>query len=64
MKKECVLFYSPENEALARKIAATSSKIELGEIKWSKFNDGFPNLFVKACTWPFFLEAAGILPIC
>jgi len=48
LKKECILFYSPETEPLARKIAAASPhKLELGQIRWRKFADGFPDLFVE-----------------
>lgn len=51
LKKDCVLFYHPDTEALARKIAgAGGGRVELGEIKWSTFADGFPNLFVKDAT--------------
>jgi phosphoribosylpyrophosphate synthetase len=40
-----------ETEALARNIAATSGgRVELGDIKWAQFPDGFPNLFVKDAT--------------
>lgn len=34
MKKDCILFYSPDTEELAQKIAAASSKVELGRIRW------------------------------
>ena len=35
LKKDCILFYTPDTEALARKIAETSSnKVELGKIRW------------------------------
>ena len=34
MKKDCILFYSPDTEELALKIAAASSKVELGRIRW------------------------------
>ena len=35
LKKDCVLFYAPECEPLARKIAAASPhKLELGAIRW------------------------------
>lgn len=34
-KKECILFYTPDTEPLARKIAAVSPhKLELGNIRW------------------------------
>lgn len=45
MKKVC-LFHCSESEALARRIAAVSDAIELRTIKWSTFEDGFPNLFI------------------
>ena len=35
MKKDCLLFYYPEAEYLARKIAAVSDSIQLGEVKWA-----------------------------
>ena len=44
LRKQCVLFYAPETEALARKIAAEDSNIELAICRWKKFPDGFPNL--------------------
>mmetsp|Transcript_42571 Transcript_42571/g.107613 ORF Transcript_42571/g.107613 Transcript_42571/m.107613 type:complete len:412 (-) Transcript_42571:26-1261(-) len=48
LKKDCLLFYCPQQEALARKIAADSDgSVELGHISWRNFADGFPNLFVK-----------------
>jgi hypothetical protein len=35
LKKDCVLFYAPECEPLARKIAETSGgSVELGRIRW------------------------------
>lgn len=34
-KKECVLFYTPDTEPLAQKVAAVSPhKLELGKIRW------------------------------
>ncbi|BDA50966.1 g5634 [Coccomyxa elongata] len=51
LTKECLLFYHPETEILARSVAETSQgRVELGDIKWAKFNDGFPNVFVKDAT--------------
>lgn len=45
--KQCVLFYSKENEALANKVAMHGGgSIELGVVRWKEFADGFPNLFV------------------
>ena len=35
LKKECLLFYYPEQEALAKKVAQASSSIQLGEVKWA-----------------------------
>jgi hypothetical protein len=35
LKKDCLLFYFPEMESLAQKIAQASSKIELGRIRWA-----------------------------
>ena len=35
LKKDCLLFYFPETEPLARRIAQASSKIELGQIRWA-----------------------------
>ncbi len=35
LKKECLLFYYPDQEALARKIAQASSSIQLSEVKWA-----------------------------
>lgn len=34
MRKECILFYCPETEGLAKKVAAQSDSIVLGKIKW------------------------------
>ena len=34
LKKECLLFYYPETEPLAKQIAASSSNVELGSIQW------------------------------
>ncbi|KAJ8451611.1 hypothetical protein Cgig2_018245 [Carnegiea gigantea] len=44
-KKVC-LFFCPETEALAQRIAAQSDAIELRGISWRTFEDGFPNLFI------------------
>ena len=41
-RKSCVLFYAPETEALARKVAAENSNIKLAKCRWRKFADGFP----------------------
>lgn len=46
-RKRCLLFYCPEMEALARKIAESKTEIELGEISWDRFEDGFPNIFIQ-----------------
>ena len=35
LKKDCLLFYFPEMEPLAERIASASSKIELGRIRWA-----------------------------
>lgn len=35
LKKDCLLFYHPEQQVLARKIAEVSENIELSEIKWA-----------------------------
>lgn len=51
LKKDCVLFYCKETAPLAEKIRdASDGKVELGEISWKSFADGFPNLFVKDAT--------------
>jgi ribose-phosphate pyrophosphokinase len=45
-----VLFYAPEMKDLAEKIAAEDvggSSVELGDVDWRKFADGFPDLFVN-----------------
>lgn len=45
---EVILFYAPQCEELATKIAGVqNSKIKLGKIRWRKFPDGFPDLFVE-----------------
>ena len=47
-KKACVLFYTPETEELAKKVAAVEdSNITLGRIRWKKFADSFPDLMVE-----------------
>ena len=46
-KMDTVLFYCPQMEDLARKIAAKDDGITLGEIDWDKFEDGMPNEFVR-----------------
>jgi len=51
LKKDCLLFYCPEQEELARRVSeASGGKVQLGEISWKNFADGFPNLFVKDAT--------------
>jgi len=34
LRKDCILFYCKEAEPLARKIAALSDKVQLGEVNW------------------------------
>lgn len=47
-RKFPVLFYSKEMEPLAQKIAAASENVvELGQIDWRTFPDGFPDLFIN-----------------
>ncbi|GMI90194.1 phosphoribosyl pyrophosphate (PRPP) synthase 3 [Hibiscus trionum] len=45
VKRVC-LFYCDETKALAERIAAESDAIELRNINWRTFEDGFPNLFI------------------
>jgi len=47
LRKDCMLFYAPEMEGLARKIAAVSPSVRLSNIRWAKFESEFPNLFVE-----------------
>ena len=48
LKKECMLFYYPDCEDLAKQIASVSmGNVELAEISWKRFADGFPNLYIK-----------------
>lgn len=36
LKKDCILFYHPETEPLARRIAELSGgRVELGDISWA-----------------------------
>lgn len=35
LKKECLLFYYPDQAPLARKVAEASSSIQLSEVKWA-----------------------------
>ncbi|KAF9604064.1 hypothetical protein IFM89_001939 [Coptis chinensis] len=44
-KKVC-LFYCDEMKSLAERVAAESDFIQLQNINWRKFEDGFPNLFI------------------
>tara|TARA_B100000287_G_scaffold421416_1_gene462085 strand:+ start:332 stop:1822 length:1491 start_codon:yes stop_codon:yes gene_type:complete len=47
-RKFPVLFYSKEMEPLARKVAdASDQMVELGQIDWRTFPDGFPDLFIN-----------------
>ena len=47
-RKFPVLFYSKEMEPLARKVAdASDHMVELGQIDWRTFPDGFPDLFIN-----------------
>ena len=47
-RKFPVLFYSKEMEPLAMKVAEESDNmVELGEIDWRSFPDGFPDLFIN-----------------
>jgi len=46
--KQCTLFYTNEMEVLAKKVAAhAGGNIKLGKVRWKKFADGFPDLFVE-----------------
>lgn len=45
-KKVC-LFYCPQTQALAHRIASQSDAIQLRSISWRTFEDGFPNLFIS-----------------
>ncbi|XP_031501417.1 ribose-phosphate pyrophosphokinase 4-like [Nymphaea colorata] len=46
-RKRVLLFYCKETKALAERIAAESDAIELRNITWRTFDDGFPNLFIS-----------------
>lgn len=46
-KKSVCLFYCEEMEELAKKVASESDSIELRNISWKAFEDGFPNLFIS-----------------
>ncbi|KAF3789566.1 Ribose-phosphate pyrophosphokinase 3, partial [Nymphaea thermarum] len=46
-RKRVLLFYCNETKALAERIAAESDAIELRNITWRTFDDGFPNLFIS-----------------
>ena len=35
LKKECLLFYYPDQAPLAKKVAEVSSSIQLSEVKWA-----------------------------
>lgn len=48
LKKECLLFYYPACKPLALKIVeASHGNVQLAEIRWAQFRDGFPNLFIQ-----------------
>lgn len=34
LKKDCILFYTPDTEPLAKKIAAQGAHVQLGQIRW------------------------------
>eukprot|EP01083_Nonionella_stella_P066407 174867_1 len=43
-----LLFYVPEMEEVAREVEEMChGEVRLGEIKWDRFNDGFPNLLIE-----------------
>ncbi|GAV82970.1 Pribosyltran domain-containing protein, partial [Cephalotus follicularis] len=44
--KRVWLFYCPEMQSLAQRVAAQSDSIDLRCIIWKKFEDGFPNIFI------------------
>jgi len=45
MKK--IVFYCPEMERMAREVQASDpDAVELGTIKWRRFPDGYPNIFI------------------
>jgi ribose-phosphate pyrophosphokinase len=45
MKK--ILFYCPEMEKMAKEVESSDGDaIELGTIKWRRFPDGYPNIFI------------------
>lgn len=43
---EAVLFHCPQMAGLARRICQVNPRIHTGKIKWGKFEDGWPNLFI------------------
>ncbi|XP_047318812.1 ribose-phosphate pyrophosphokinase 4 [Impatiens glandulifera] len=45
--KRVCLFYCNEMKSLAERIASESDAIELRNISWRTFEDGFPNLFIS-----------------
>ncbi|MCL7031883.1 hypothetical protein MKW94_011400 [Papaver nudicaule] len=45
--KRVCLFYCTEFKSLAERVAAQSDSIELRNITWRTFEDGFPNLFIS-----------------
>ncbi|XP_052206238.1 ribose-phosphate pyrophosphokinase 3, mitochondrial-like isoform X2 [Diospyros lotus] len=45
--KRVCLFYCAEMKDLAERVAAQSDAIELRNITWRTFEDGFPNLFIS-----------------
>lgn len=56
-----VLFYAPAMKALAEEIAASPlsrGKVVLGSVKWSRFPDSFPNLFIECASFLKFADVA------
>ena len=46
LRKDCILFYCKEAEPLARKIAALSDKVQLGDVNWQCAS------WLRSVVWP------------
>lgn len=43
---DAILFHCPQMADLAKRICSKNPRITLGNIKWERFEDGYPNLYV------------------
>jgi len=43
----CILFYCQQMAAMAHRIAELDPSIKLGDIKWGRFPDGYPGIYIE-----------------